>query len=103
MDLVLSMHNTASVAQLQEARVHLDALISMLKDAPIDDDEDFGLSIYFQHVLEHLVLAWHFRSKSDEEAAKLSQEEFNKLCSSIPNFGYVLRLLDGLDAELSET
>jgi hypothetical protein len=101
MDLVLNMHNTASVAQLMEARVHLDALVSKLEVSPIWDDEDFGLSIYFQHILEHVVLAWHFRRKSDEEAAQLSQDEFNKLCSSIPNFGYALHLLDGLDAEPS--
>jgi hypothetical protein len=97
LDMVLDMHSTESVGQLNEASIHLLDLISSLEQNPIGDDDDFSLSIRFQHILEHLNLAWHYRRKSPDQVRLITQTEFDQLCSSIPNFGYSMQLLENLD------
>ena len=85
--------------QLHEATVHLDGLLREVRARWVDRDEDVAIAIGLGHVLEHLNLAWHYRSKSVEQVSAESQEEFEAQCRQVPRFAPNLRLLEGRDIE----
>lgn len=85
--------------QLHEATVHLDGLLREVRARWVGRDEDVVIAIGLGHVLEHLNLAWHYRSKSVEQVSAESQEEFEAQCRQVPRFAPNLRLLAGQDIE----
>jgi hypothetical protein len=85
--------------QLHEARVHLDGMLREIRARWVDQDEDVAIAIGLGHVLEHLNLAWHYRSKSVEQVAAESQEDFEAQCCLVPRLAPGLRLLEGQDIE----
>ncbi len=91
------MSAVSTIGELNEAQVHIQSLIGRLRASPIQEDEDFALSIDFGHILEHLNRAWHYRRMSEQEVDRLLQENFEECGKSIPNFGFEMRLLSGLD------
>lgn len=95
------MSAASTISELEEARVHLQSLIERLSGKSVQEDEDFALSIDFGHIIEHINLAWHYRRMSNREADQLSQNSFEKYSKAIPNFGYEMKLLNGLDFDES--
>jgi hypothetical protein len=70
--------------ELEEALVHLQALVSELRDGKIDGNGQPEVCVQLSHVLDHLCRAWN-RKDIDPETA-LSQQEFNRLSNTVPNF-----------------
>jgi hypothetical protein len=64
------------------------------------DDAPLPIAVDFQQVLIHLCLAWHFKDMTHEEIQALTQEKFNSLSNTVPNFGFSLRLMSGIDPEV---
>ena len=93
--------NRAAVAlQLSEAKLALEAALEKVKAGTYDDESPVVVAIDFQHVLYKLCLAWHFKNMSDEELNKLPHEEFERLSNTVPNFGFELKLMPGIDSEM---
>jgi hypothetical protein len=92
------MNNVSFLWELREAQAHLGALIRKLSsEASIEGDDDLSISIDIEHVINHICFAWHCRNLSAEEIGAISQEKFEEYTTSIPNFGFDLKMLNGLD------
>lgn len=85
--------------QLNEARVHLDGMLREVRVRWVGRDEDVEIAHVLGHVLEHLNLAWHYRSKSVEQVSAESQEAFEAQCRLVPRLTGDFRLLEGQDIE----
>lgn len=85
--------------QLNEARVHLDGMLREVRARWVDRDEDVAIAHVLGHVLEHLNLAWHYRSKSVEQVSAESQEAFEAQCRLVPRLTGGFLLLAGQDIE----
>ena len=85
--------------QLNEARVHLDSMLREVRARWVDRDEDVAIAHVLGHVLEHLNLAWQYRSKSVEQVSAESQEAFETQCRLVPRLTGGFRLLEGQDIE----
>ena len=85
--------------QLNEARVHLDGILREVRARWVDRDEDVAIAHVLGHVLEHLNLAWHYRSKSVEQVSAESQEAFEAQGRLVPRLTGGFRLLAGQDIE----
>lgn len=93
--------NRAAVErQLSGAKVALDECMEKLKAGNYDDEAPLVMAIDFEQVLYHLCLAWHFKNMTDEERAALSQEDYKRLSNTVPNFGFELKLMSGIDSEV---
>ncbi len=84
---------------LNEASVHLDGMLREVRARWVDRDEDVAIAHVLGHVLEHLNLAWHYRSKSVEQVSAESQEEFEAQCRLVPRLTAGFRLLEGQEIE----
>ena len=47
--------------------------------------EDFGNSIFLEHVLNHFNCAWHYLKLSEKQIWELKQNEFERIARTIPN------------------
>jgi hypothetical protein len=93
-------NRTAVKRQLSGAKVALDECIHKVNSGNYDEEATLTMAIDFEQVLYHLCLAWHFKHMTDEERGSLSQEEFNRLSKTVPNFGFELKLMSGIDPEV---
>ena len=92
--------NRAAVTlQLSEAKLALDAALEKAKVGQYDEEAPLVMAIDFEQVLYKLCLAWHFKHKTHEEIKALTQEEFDRLSNTVPNFGFSLKLMSGIDSE----
>lgn len=93
--------NRAAVAlQLSEAKLALETALEKAKVGIYDDASPVVVAIDFQHVLYKLCLAWHLKNMTDEELNKLPHEDFERLSNTVPNFGFELKLMPGIDSEV---
>lgn len=72
--------------ELAEALMHLQALVTAFREHRIQPDDTPELSANLNHILEHICYAWNSKSLSTEEILTLPQNEFNRLCDTVPNF-----------------
>jgi hypothetical protein len=72
--------------ELQEAVIHLEELVNELRAGKIDDRGEPTVSVQLAHVLDHVCRAWNCKDISPEQKSKLTQEEFNRLSNTVPNF-----------------
>jgi len=94
------MNKTSLLWELREARLLLDSLIVKIDaKSSVDDDEDFAISIDIEHILNHICSGWHYRKLPIEKVHSISQDEYERYATSVPNFGFNLKLLDGLDID----
>jgi hypothetical protein len=92
-------NRTAVALQLTAAKVALDECIRKVNAGDFDDEAPLVMAVDFEQVLYHLCLAWHFKSMTAEERAALSQEDYKRLSNTVPNFGFELKLMSGIDPE----
>ena len=79
--------NTETVnVDLEEALVHLESLVAEIRSGQIKNDDEPALAVQLGHVLDHISRAWNCKSMSAEEKSNLSQEEFERLSNTVPNF-----------------
>ena len=91
--------NRSAVRQeLSEALLALQKCEHKTKVGAYDDDGPLAIAVDFQQVLVHLCLAWHFKDMTHEQIRGLTQEEFNRLANTVPNFGFALKIMSGIDS-----
>jgi hypothetical protein len=89
------MNRLALVQELDEARISISRLIESVKSGIHDSDAALSpLAYEFQHIVCHLARGWYFREMSDDEIFDLSQEEFERMSYSIPNWGLMFNVVD---------
>jgi hypothetical protein len=72
--------------QLSEALEDLQALVTKLRTGEIHADDDPELAVRLGHILDHISRAWNCKDMPPEEKSKLTQEEFERLSNTVPNF-----------------
>jgi hypothetical protein len=72
--------------ELAEAAYHLQALVAELHDGKIDDRGEPAVSVQLAHILDHVSRAWNCKDMTGDQKSKLSQEEFERLSNTVPNF-----------------
>ncbi len=72
--------------ELAEAAYHLQELVAELRAGKIDDRGEPAVSVQLGHILDHISRAWNCRDMTPEQTSKLSQEEFQRLSNTVPNF-----------------
>ena len=85
--------------QLGEALLALQKCQQKTETGAYDADGPLAIAADFQHVLLHLCLAWHFKDMTHEQIQALTQQEFDHLAQTVPNFGFQLKLMSGIDPE----
>lgn len=93
----MSINRAATLLQLSEARLAIDAVLEKTKDGRYDDEAPLVVAVDFEQVLYKLCLAWHFMRMSDDEIGNLTNDEFRRLSNMVPNFGFELELMSGID------
>ena len=79
--------NTATVEfDLGEALIHLQDLVAEFRAGKIQTRNEPALAVQLGHVLDHICLAWNCKDMSPEQKSELSQEEFERLSNTVPNF-----------------
>ena len=71
---------------LEEASVHLQDLVTELREGKIGEDDTPAVSIQLAHIMDHICRAWNCKDQTDGQRAALSQEEFERLSNTVPNF-----------------
>jgi hypothetical protein len=72
--------------ELNEASIHLANLVTEIRDGTIEPDNTPALAIDLAHIMDHLCLAWNCKDMTHEQMDALTQEEFEQLCNTVPNF-----------------
>jgi hypothetical protein len=80
------MHTEVVTWELGEALVHLQQLVGELRSGKIQERDEPVLAVQLGHILDHLSLAWNCKDMTPEQASALSQSEFERLASTVPNF-----------------
>ena len=79
--------NVATIEfELGEALVHLESLVAEIRNGKVGSDDAPGLAVDLGHILDHISRAWNCKDMSPDEKSKLSQEEFERLSNTVPNF-----------------
>jgi len=80
------MNVTTVQFELAEASEHLQSLVAELREGKIDGQSEPVIAVQVAHVLEHLCRAWNCKDMTPEEYSALSQDEFERLSNTVPNF-----------------
>ena len=80
--------------ELMELRDHIITLVEEIDAGHYDENGDLSYQVGLEHLMDHLVRAWHYAQMSDGEIDALTQEQFRKLTSAIPQLGPDQRLVD---------
>lgn len=80
------MHVETVKFELGEALTHLESLVTEIRSGKLKSDDEPALAVQLDHVLDHISLAWNCKDMSPEQQSKLSQEKFERLSNTVPNF-----------------
>jgi hypothetical protein len=80
------MQAATVVFDLGEALVHLQELVAEFDAGKLQADDEPTLAVQLGHILDHICRAWNCKDMSPEQKVQLSQEEFERLSSIVPNF-----------------
>ena len=72
--------------ELEEALIHLQDLVDEFRAGKIKADDEPALAVDLGHILDHISLAWNCKDMTPDQRAVLSQEDFERLCNTVPNF-----------------
>ncbi len=88
------MNRYRAILHLHEIASEIPGLISDIEQGRYDDGGGLSLEVSLGHLMDHLSLAWHQSRMTDLELDRLSQEQFEQLCVSIPRFQLDMRLVE---------
>ncbi len=80
------MNRNRAIFQLGELISHADDVIEEIREGRYDEDGDICYQVAINHLMDHLMLAWHYAVMSDEDIDQMTQEQFEKLSTAIPQF-----------------
>jgi hypothetical protein len=72
--------------ELNEASIHLAELVAGIRDGTIEPDNTPALAIDLAHIMDHLCRAWNCKDMTHEQKDSITQEEFERLSNTVPNF-----------------
>ena len=72
--------------ELQEAALHLQNLIAELNSGKMGSEDDPCLAVDLWHIIDHLCYAWNGKDLTLEQVGNLSQQDFERLSNTLPNF-----------------
>ncbi len=72
--------------QLTEVSLHLQGVVMKLRNGTIGEDDEPCLAVSLEHVFGHLCMAWNAKQHAIENASSMSQDEFERLWNTVPNF-----------------
>jgi len=72
--------------ELSEASEHLSNLVACIAENELAAEDNSSLAIQLAHIMDHLCRAWNCRGQTPEEHGNLSQDGFNRLSHTVPNF-----------------
>jgi hypothetical protein len=98
-ELQKTFNRAAVCLELSEALLTLQRCHEKAKTGAYDEEAPLVMAIDFQQILMHLCLAWHSKQMTNEEIKALPQQEFERLANTVPNFGFGLTLMPGIDPE----
>ena len=79
--------------ELGELIDHAREEIKKIDDGRYDDNGDLSFQVGLEHLMDHLVWAWHFSRKTDVEVDGLIPQ-LGKIACAIPKFREEYRLVD---------
>ena len=88
------MNRHRAIWQLTELADHLKTVVSEIESGRYDVDGDLSYQVALAHLMDHLVLAWHYAQMPDEQIDALTQEQFEQLTDAIPKLGIEQRLVE---------
>ena len=80
------MHTDTVHFQLSEALADLQRIVAELDDGRMGPDDTTELAGSLCHVIRHICKAWNARGLTLEQMAAVSQEEHDRMFSTVPNF-----------------
>lgn len=72
--------------ELREAAEHLQDLVAELNEGTMGERGEPALAVTLAHILDHLCRAWNCKGLTIEQFTELSQEDFEHLSHTVPNF-----------------
>lgn len=72
--------------ELKEALDHLQDLVRDFAEGKIGERDEPVISLEIAHVLDHLCRAWNCKDMTLDEWSGGSQEEYERLAHTVPNF-----------------
>ncbi|MGI6415581.1 MAG: hypothetical protein ACOX1P_07925 [Thermoguttaceae bacterium] len=80
------MNVTTVEFDLGEALIHMESLVAELRSGKVGSDDEPALAVQLGHILDHISRGWNCKDMSPEQKSQLSQEEFERLSNTVPNF-----------------
>ena len=80
------MHTEHITFALGGALVHLESLVSDLRENRLGSDDAPELAVELGHILDHICDAWNTREMTAEQIAARSHEDFLRHTDTVPNF-----------------
>jgi len=80
------MHTENVKMDLGEALIHLQDLVADLRDGKIQSCDEPTLAVQLKEIMEHIHHAWNCKDMTPEQIMAHSQEEYERLCYTVPNF-----------------
>ncbi len=77
------------------AKKEIEDLINEIKAEQLDDTEALSLAIDFGTTLDYLNLAWNSKGLTMMEFDNITQDEYERLVSEIPNYTFMYKLQNG--------
>jgi hypothetical protein len=80
------MHTDTVKREIGEALIHLEDLVAEFRSGKIQERDDPALAVQLGQVLDHMSIAWNCKDMTPDQRAALSQEDFERLANTVPNF-----------------
>ena len=87
----------AAAFELGELAIHIKEVIAEIENGDYDEDGELSYTVGLEHLMDHLVKAWHYGQMSDEKIDSLTHEEVVKLTQAIPKLNVDHRLVEPSD------
>lgn len=78
---------TATVQfEVGEALIHLQGLVDDFRSGKMQTQDEPALAVQLGHILDHISVAWNCKDMTPDQMTALSQEDFERLSNTVPNF-----------------
>ena len=88
--------------ELSELAAHIKTTIADIDAGRYDDSGDLAYEVGLDHLMDHLVWAWHFSKMTDEEIDALTPEQFRRITRAIPKLNVAHRRVEVWENPLEE-
>lgn len=81
-------------ADLEEAADSIKSLSEKVKSGELDGDGSIALAVHFQHIINHLCLAWHEKWLREEQMRDFIETKAPVWENAVPDWGFNLTIVD---------